>query len=515
MKPAKTATADKKYRKTVLNHSLVPLMACLFTLLSMTVPVQAQKKVHSIYFEDSDHELNVYRIHGEEPGKTLFLLGGIQGDEPGGFLSADQYADISLAKGNLIVVPRANFQSILMKKRKINEDMNRKFSGEQKSNYETKIVDILKKLIAESDGLLNLHDGSGFFSDKWENDDRNPMKYGQSVIADCDVYENPNTGDKLFLGEMARSVIQEVNGAIKNPEYHFSFNNHRTAEKRSRHKEQRKSATFYAVYVRGIPAFGIETSKSLPLEKKVLYHNLVINAFMEKFGILPQTPPIHLDAPELKYLIVSVNESLPIAVKNEHTLTVNTGDSIMISHIEANYDRGLTADIIGYGRINDLRKKIIIKAPTRIIARKDYYPCGSVYLTVAEKRKDWINGISVHDKPTAIQPFLSYRIKANDKESLYENYGRAVFGRGDMLQIIDVETNIVDPSELVVNLKGFVGNAVNNTGEDRGYIIDTGKDLWERYSTDNRGNEYQIVVTHNDEIIGKLFINLTDPLQAN
>ena len=62
--------------------------------------------------------------------KTLLLIGGIQGDEPGGFLAADLYADLSLEKGNLIVVPRANFPSILQQKRKVNEDMNRKFADD-------------------------------------------------------------------------------------------------------------------------------------------------------------------------------------------------------------------------------------------------------------------------------------------------------------------------------------------------------------------------------------------------
>ena len=35
------------------------------------------------------------------------LIGGIQGNEPGGFLSADLYADMSQFKDNLSVVPRA------------------------------------------------------------------------------------------------------------------------------------------------------------------------------------------------------------------------------------------------------------------------------------------------------------------------------------------------------------------------------------------------------------------------
>jgi len=35
------------------------------------------------------------------------LIGGIEGNEPGGFLSADLSADMSQLKGNLSVFPRA------------------------------------------------------------------------------------------------------------------------------------------------------------------------------------------------------------------------------------------------------------------------------------------------------------------------------------------------------------------------------------------------------------------------
>jgi predicted deacylase len=84
--------------------------------------------IHEVFLPNTDHELNVYRIFGEEPGKTIMLIGGIQGDEPGSYLTADLYADIHLKKGNLIVVPRANFYSILLSRREgLTGDMNRKF----------------------------------------------------------------------------------------------------------------------------------------------------------------------------------------------------------------------------------------------------------------------------------------------------------------------------------------------------------------------------------------------------
>ena len=58
------------------------------------------------------------------------IIGGIQGDEPGSYLTADLYADIHLKKGNLIVVPRANFYSILLNRREgLTGDMNRAYGN--------------------------------------------------------------------------------------------------------------------------------------------------------------------------------------------------------------------------------------------------------------------------------------------------------------------------------------------------------------------------------------------------
>lgn len=472
----------------------------------------AQKRIHSVFFEGTDYELHVYKIHGKENGKTLMLIGGIQGDEPGGFLSADHYADISLAKGNLIVVPRANFQSILLNRRKINEDMNRKFAEDRKANYETKIVTILKKLIAESDSLLNLHDGSGFFSKKWEGPNRNPKRHGQSIIADCEVFVNPETGENTNLGAMAKSVCEQINRNIKNPRHHFRFNNHKTIEKSSLHKEQRKSATFYALYTCGIPAFGIETSKSLSLETKVRHHNYAINAFMERFGIIPETPGINLDHPELNYLVISIDNSFPIVVKNRQTLNIKSGDTISISHIEANYERGLSADIVGLGSINDIRKKFRITKSTRIVVRKDYYPCGSVYIALGKTRSKIAQDISVSAGPAISSTIHSFKIRINGLERIFHNHDLAKPIKGDTFEIVDVMGGPGDPSHYVVNFKGFVGNKQNNTGEDRGYVINTAKDLWKRYSLNKKGKKYQIIVTYNDKAIGKLFVDLQGPI---
>lgn len=472
----------------------------------------AQKRVHSVYFEGTDYELHVYRIFGKQSGHTLMLIGGIQGDEPGGFLSADLYADISLVKGNLIVVPRANFQSIVLKRRQINEDMNRTFSNERRSNYEAKVVAILKQLIQESDVLLNLHDGSGFYSDTWEGPNRNPMRFGQSIIADCDTFINPQNSQVIQLGEMAKHVIERINKQISNPRHHFHFNNHRTNAQDSLHKEQRKSATYFALFTRGIPAFGVETSKSLPLETKVRHHNIIINAFMDRFDIIPETPGLNLENPDLNYLVIAVNDTLPVVVKKNHTLFINPGDFIRISHIEANYERGLSADIKGIGSLNDSRKKFVVQHPTRIVVRKDFYPCGTVFLDFNAGHTQEASDIRISVASAAGPAVRFFKIRTNGKTIMVPNGDRVLLNRGDVLEIIDVIADGIASEELIVNFKGFVGNKRYNTGEDRGYPINTKTDLWSRYSLQKLGKSYQIVVTLDERKIGKLIIDLKDPV---
>ncbi len=106
------------------------------------------------------------------------------------------------------------------------------------------------------------------------------------------------------------------------------------------HKEQLRSATYYAHHVCKIPAFGIESAKSLPLEQKVKQHIYAINGFMELLDIIPQTPGIDLKKPEMEYMIISVNDSVPFVVGKMQHLAVNRGDMIQVHDIVANYERG-------------------------------------------------------------------------------------------------------------------------------------------------------------------------------
>jgi hypothetical protein len=472
--------------------------------------VKDSRKEHIVYFENTDYELHVYKIFGVKKGNTLMIIGGIQGDEPGGFLTADSYADIALEKGSLIVVPRANLPSILVQKRSINVDMNRKFADEDARVYEGKIVKILKELISESDCLLNLHEGSGFFYPEWVDEMKNPMRYGQSIIADFESI-NLENGDKISLLKMAERVVDKINERIKEPSLYFRFNNHRTSENDSKHKEQRKSATYFAVTKCSIPAFGIETSKSLPLLTKVKHHQYAINAFLDEFDIIPEMPALILEKPELKYMVVSINNQTPIVLGNEETLYVKKGSSIKIVHVEANYSRGLTADVLDCGGKNDIRNEIIIKKDTRISAKKDYEPCGSVYVKVSDRVST--DSFAVGQKKTN-QKYFYFKIRINDNRVVsIKDKGILKVNKGDFIEIIDVDSGGFDPGELEVNIKGYVNDAMNNTGEDRGYLVDTSNDFWAKYSLDKKDMKYPVIASKNKTTAGSMIIQIEDSFE--
>ena len=81
--------------------------------------------------------------------------------------------------------------------------------------------------------------------------------------------------------------------------------------------------------------------------------------------------------------------------------------------------------------------------------------------------------------------------------------------KGDKIKVIDV----LPPQspEIIVNFKGFVGNKTNNTGEDRGYEIDTATDLLRRYSLHGKGELYRIIASRDDDIIGQIKIRFASP----
>ncbi len=485
---------------------------------------------HDVYLANTEHELHIYRIYGKEPGKTLMLIGGIQGDEPGGYLTADLYADINLKRGNLIVVPRANFYSILLNQRDgMTGDMNRKFSdaNDAEKNAEQEIVTILKKLIGEADCLLNLHEGSGFYNQEWKSEVENPDRFGQSIIYDAQSYFSGKRQAAISLETLAKRVVEKVNTQVENSRYHFQPNNHNTVSETTRHLEQRKSATYYALTQGNIPAFGVETSKSIKSNSmKVGFQKLVINAFMEEFDIIPDTPGLHIENTKIDYVLIKVNSGLPFAVPNGSELPIESGDEVVITDIIANFNRGLTADFVAMGSYNDTNLPFRIAAPTKVIIRKDAEQAGFIDIVIRTGKA--ANTASIEDKKNKkaipAKPDLSSKSHTDPPTELHAEQlllnvngelvsvtagGEIAVPRDKVLIIKGIRSNISRlDNQIFANLKGFSPSKAKNDGNDINFPLYPEHDLWTRFSEDKKGVRYPISATFNNKEIGKFWLKV-------
>lgn len=482
------------------------LLTAFFSLMFIAVlPADEPRSEHQVYFEKTDYELHVYRIFGREPGKTILIIGGIHGNEPGSYLAADKYVDLTLHRGNLIIVPRANLLSILTKDRGVTGDYNRKFNAKLKSDrYDDQVVKILKQLIKESDVLLNLHDGSGFFRTKYIDALHNPYRFGQSIIVDCEEYEVGEQNLTLELGKAARWIVAQINSRITNPEYHFHFSNHDSVSPDTRYPEMRRTATYFALTEFNIPAFGIETSKSLPTtEMRVAHQLMAINAFLEYYGVEVDVPGRSVSEPRLDYAVVTINEEEALVVRNNETLKVRSGDRIRIDHLVGNYERLLIADIVGFGERNDNGREVRVTRPLSVKVRKDADVCGTFRI------------VPHGDGAEAAEPLQAtttkhFVMEVNGHRIVVPDGGVLEVVRGDKLRILDYLAPGV-PRGINVNFLGFVGNPENNRGEDRGYLIDTCKDLLPDWSVDKQGKRYAVATKLGNREFARMIVKIMEP----
>ena len=82
--------------------------------------------------------------------------------------------------------------------------------------------------------------------------------------------------------------------------------------------------------------------------------------------------------------------------------------------------------------------------------------------------------------------------------------------RGSEIVLKDLITNPPDTDYFKVNYKGYVGNKLKNDGEDRGYTIDTARDLMVGYSVNKRGRTYPIIVNYRGKKHSHFYIDLED-----
>ena len=275
------------------------------------------------YFSDTTYPLAVHVLEGPDPGPTVMVQGGIQGDETAGFLTAQILSRATVNKGRLIVIPRANVPSIDIARRQVNIDLNRRFDQHYNDWYEDRLARVIRYYLAQADAFLHLHEGSGFYRPTYIDTLRNPKRYGQSVIIDTLVY------DKLNLGEDVASVLKQINPSIQPPDFRFQLFNTRTFSKATSYQEMRKSLTCFALKEHSIPALAIETSKDIiQLDWKVTQQLKATVSFLSKFGVDVETETIDLQT------LKKYPNARPTLTVNGQAVIPGTGRAVTLSLYE-------------------------------------------------------------------------------------------------------------------------------------------------------------------------------------
>ncbi|MDY5114557.1 MAG: M99 family carboxypeptidase catalytic domain-containing protein [Campylobacter sp.] len=221
---------------------------------------------------------------GEENKEAVLVIGGTQGDEPGGFFSANLLAtEYNVTKGALWVVPNLNFPSIVKNSRGAAGDMNRKFAKISPKDPDYKAVNFIKDTITHKDVafVVHLHDGSGFYRPKFIDAKHSPARWGNCAIIDQSELKGVKYGE---LEINANRIIKTINEKIKDKEHIYHLKNTRTAEKDSKNAEQLNSLTYFAIS-KGKPAYANEASKELDVYTRIYYHLIALEEYMSIAGV--------------------------------------------------------------------------------------------------------------------------------------------------------------------------------------------------------------------------------------
>lgn len=262
-----------QFRLSCLDCRNLILQLPLILFLLLLCPWRSDVHAFSLDF-------NTFKLGDNE--RAVLIIGGIQGDEPGGFSAATLLATrYEIKKGALWVVPNLNFPSIIKRSRGLHGDMNRKFLHLDESDPEFGTVRRIQELIEHPNvGLvLNLHDGSGYYRPVHEDKLKNPKRWGQSIIIDQETLEN-----RIFFNELAenaRKVASTANKALLRQEHAIHVHNTYTA---NGDREMEKSLSYFAVR-KGKAAFGLEATKELPVAGRTYYHLLMVEEFLKLAGI--------------------------------------------------------------------------------------------------------------------------------------------------------------------------------------------------------------------------------------
>ena len=414
----------------------------------------------------SNNSFDLYKMSENNKGPTLLIFAGIHGNEPGGYFAASILAThYKISKGSLWVVPNTNKKSIVKFKRGINGDMNRKFAVISKKDKDTQVIADIKKLITSKDVdlVLNLHDGHGFFREKYKNTIFNPGAWGQTCV--IDQIKLDHNSSYMDMGCIAQKVSNKLNQHLLQNHHGFNVRNTQTKKKNN---EMIHSLTYFSIN-HNKPAFAIETSKELKTTAQKVYYQLrAIEAFMQIMGIKYQRD-FELDS------------------QNVANITKSNGNIVINNNISLNLD-GLRKNL-RYIPLQSNKNALYFSHP----------------LGVAREYKNFIDLYIGHKKISRLQK-ASFKMKKCGEpiEATIDGITKSIHLPSEVMIIDDIVFKA--PKGYRLNVIGFTDPRYKN---EMGIKI-TSSSLIKRFAINKEKSKFRAEFYKDDTFCGMVILNYVD-----
>ncbi|MDD2896614.1 MAG: M99 family carboxypeptidase catalytic domain-containing protein [Aliarcobacter sp.] len=415
-----------------------------------------------IFLFASNTTFDIYKKETNPQQHTLLIIGGIHGDEPGGYFAPamlEKYYKIK--SGNLWIIPNLNTDSIMANNRGIYGDMNRKFNVIDKNDNDLLTINKIKEIILDKrvDLILNLHDGFGFYRDIYEDSVFNPNSWGQATIIDQEKI------DEKFgnLGEIANQVNKSLNNEGLYKDFHtFGVKNTQTKEK---DEQMQQSLTYFAV-THNKPAFAIETSKNITeLTHKVIYQLKAMEEFMKIMNIEFE-----------RDFDINNYEEVERIVNDFGKITINDNISFDLTDIKNN---------LRFVPLKNENNKFDLTHPLARVKFND------------NKYEVYVGNIKVCD----LYPQIFDVVNTQDKIKILVDNKEIEISFGNQ---IDIKNDFkIEKSDFRVNIIGFSKDKIDSEDD----ILIKKSDIQDNYSIDNNKSKYRAEFYKDGKFYGMIILN--------
>jgi hypothetical protein len=172
--------------------------------------IVAEGEEQRVLMAGTPQETPIHIFGSGKLGPIMAVLGGVHGNEPGGWLAAEQVRDsLRPTSGALLVIPNANTLAMQQFVRTTDDlgDLNRLYPGDPNglpmARMAYEITETLREFHASH--ALDLHESWSFYRDRTDTQTGTAF-LGQTVSS--------STAQGLALG---RSIVEAVNGRILSP----------------------------------------------------------------------------------------------------------------------------------------------------------------------------------------------------------------------------------------------------------------------------------------------------------